>query len=141
MIDVWWQGFRSGLIGIIVALALAWAALIVMLLIVRPRGGLLRESLQLLPDVFHLVRGLAADENLPRAVRIRLALLMIYLASPIDLVPDFIPIIGYADDVIITIAVLRSVIRRAGIQTVRRHWSGSDAGLQALIRLTGLGSS
>jgi hypothetical protein len=64
----------------------------------RPRGGLLREALRLLPD---LLRLLAADRSLPRSVRIRLALLLAYLAVPIDIVPDFIPILGYADDAII----------------------------------------
>lgn len=61
------------------------------------RGGLVREALRLLPDVLRLLPRLAADRSLPRGVRVRLALLLAYLASPIDLVPDFIPVIGYAD--------------------------------------------
>jgi uncharacterized membrane protein YkvA (DUF1232 family) len=71
-------------------------------------------------------------------VRVRLALLMVYLASPIDLIPDFLPVIGYADDAIIVAFVLRSVVRRSGIEAVRAHWPGSDDGFAALSRLTGL---
>ncbi|GAB3808673.1 YkvA family protein [Micromonospora zhanjiangensis] len=72
-------------------------------------------------------------------MRVRLGLLMAYLAIPIDLIPDFIPVIGYADDAIIVAAVLRSVVRRAGIDAVRRHWPGTEDGFAALCRLTGIG--
>ena len=107
-------------------------------MIVRPRGGLAREALRLLPDVLRLLPRLAADRSLPRGVRVRLALLLAYLASPIDLVPDFIPVIGYADDAIIVAAVLRSVARHAGVQAVERHWPGTRDGFAAMCRLTGL---
>ena len=97
-----------------------------------------REALRLLPDVLRLLPRLAADRSLPRGVRVRLALLLAYLASPIDLVPDFIPVVGYADDAIIVAAVLRSVARRAGVQALERHWPGTRDGFAALCRLTGL---
>jgi uncharacterized membrane protein YkvA (DUF1232 family) len=84
------------------------------------------------------VKRLATDRALPRGVRTRLWLLLGYLAFPLDLVPDFVPVIGYADDVVIVGAVLRSVIRRAGPETVRLHWPGTDEGLAALWRATGL---
>ncbi|TLP63932.1 YkvA family protein [Microbispora triticiradicis] len=126
------------LIGVAVALLVTWIALIGMLAVVRPRGGLLREALRLLPDVLRLVRRLAADPDLPRGVRVRLGLLLAYLAFPIDLVPDFIPVLGYADDAIVVTAVLRSVVRRAGLPAVRRHWPGTDDGFATLARLTGL---
>jgi uncharacterized membrane protein YkvA (DUF1232 family) len=130
----WWDL----LIGIAAALLLAWLALIVALLIARPPGDLLREALRLLPDVLRLLRRLAADKTLPRGVRVRLGLLLAYLAIPIDLIPDFIPVLGYADDAIIVTAVLRSVVRRAGLDAVRQHWPGTDDGFAALTRLTGL---
>lgn len=71
-------------------------------------------------------------------MRVRLGLLLAYLALPLDLVPDFIPVLGYADDAIIVTAVLRSVVRRSGLEAVRRHWPGTDDGFAALVRLTGL---
>ena len=103
------------LIGVVGALLLAWLALVIALAILRPRGRLLREALRILPDVLRLVRRLAADGTLPRGVRVRLGLLLAYLTIPIDLIPDFIPVLGYADDAIIVTAVLRSVVRRAGL--------------------------
>jgi uncharacterized membrane protein YkvA (DUF1232 family) len=68
-------------------------------------------------------------------VRLPLVLLLGYLAIPIDLIPDFIPLLGYADDAIVIGLVLRSVIRRAGPDVVRRHWPGTEAGLDSLARL------
>ncbi|MEV4052046.1 YkvA family protein [Amycolatopsis sp. NPDC049688] len=126
------------LIGVAAALLLAWLVLVGALVVVRPRGGLLREALRLLPDVLRLIRRLAGDKTLPRGVRVRLGLLLAYLALPIDLVPDFIPVLGYADDAIIVTAVLRSVVRRAGLDAVRAHWPGTDDGFAALARLTGI---
>ena len=135
MTGSWWSDL---LLGIAAGLVLTWVALIAALMIVRPRGALLREALRLLPDVLRLLPRLAADRSLPRGVRIRLALLLAYLAFPIDLVPDFLPVIGYADDAIIVAFVLRSVARRAGIEAVERHWPGTGDGFAALCRLTGL---
>ena len=125
-------------LGVVAALLLAWLALAVALLIARPRGNLLHEALRVLPDVLRLIHRLAADKTLPRAVRVRLGLLLAYLAVPIDLIPDFVPVLGYADDAIIVTAVLRSVVRRAGLDAVRAHWPGTDDGFAAVARLTGL---
>ena len=126
------------LIGVAAALLATWAALIATLAIIRPRGVLLRDALRLLPDVLRLTKRLAADRTLPRGVRVRLALLLAYLAIPIDLIPDFIPVLGYADDAIVVTAVLRGVARAAGSEALRRHWPGTEAGFETLIRLTGL---
>ena len=125
-------------LGVVAGLVLAWLALVLGLILVRPRGGLLREALRLLPDVLRLIRRLAADKTLPHGVRIRLALLLAYLAIPIDLIPDFVPVLGYADDAIIVTAVLRSVVRRAGLDAIRAYWPGTDDGFAAVVRLAGL---
>jgi uncharacterized membrane protein YkvA (DUF1232 family) len=125
-------------IGIVAAMLLSWLALVIALVVARPQRGLLREALRLLPDVLRLVRRLAADRTLPCGVRIELGLLLVYLAFPLDLIPDFIPVLGYADDAIIVTAVLRGVVRRAGIDAVRAQWPGTDEGFAALARLTGL---
>ncbi|HXS85842.1 MAG TPA: DUF1232 domain-containing protein [Mycobacterium sp.] len=126
------------LIGAAIGVLAAWIALIITLTVIRPRGSSLGESLRLLPDLLVLVRRLAADGSLPRGVRIKLALVLVYLASPIDLIPDFVPVIGYADDAIIVAAVLRSVVRQVGLPAISAHWPGTDDGLAALARLTGL---
>jgi uncharacterized membrane protein YkvA (DUF1232 family) len=115
-----------------------YLGLIAALLVARPKGSLLGEAVRLLPDLLRLLRRLAGDHRLPRAARVRLALLLGYLVLPIDLVPDFVPVLGYADDAIIVTLVLRSVVRQAGAPVVRRHWPGTDDGLAVLARVTGL---
>src|SRR5689334_14416107 len=120
-----------------------WLALIAVLLAAKGRFDLaaLREALRLLPDLLRLIKRLAADPELPRGVRIRLWLLLAYLLTPIDLVPDFIPVIGYADDAIVVAVALRSVVRRAGMGALERHWPGTPDGLRAVCRLAGLTES
>jgi uncharacterized membrane protein YkvA (DUF1232 family) len=125
-------------VTIALGLALTYVVLLGALLVARPKGNLLDETLRLLPDLLRLLRRLAADRGVPRAARVRLWLLLGYLAIPIDLVPDFVPVLGYADDAIVVSLVLRSVVRRAGAPVIRRHWPGTDNGLAALGRLTGL---
>jgi hypothetical protein len=121
--SVWWDLA----LGLVAALVLVWLALVVGLILVRPRGGLLREALRMLPDVLRLIRRLAADKTLPHGVRIRLALLLAYLAIPIDLIPDFVPVLGYADDaIIVTAATERCSPRRTrgGPGPLARHRGG-----------------
>ncbi len=125
-------------IGVVLALVITWLVLVVALLIGRPKGRLLSESLRLLPDLLRLLGRLAADKTQPAGIRVRLALLLAYLALPIDLVPDFIPVLGYADDAIIVVWVLRGVARRAGLEPLHRHWPGTEEGFAALCRLAGL---
>jgi uncharacterized membrane protein YkvA (DUF1232 family) len=125
-------------ITIAVGLALAYLCLLGVLLLARPNGNLLSETLRLLPELLRLLQRLARDAEVPRAARVRLWLLLGYLALPIDLVPDFVPVLGYADDAIVVSLVLRSAVRRAGAPVIRRHWPGTEDGLAALARLTGL---
>jgi uncharacterized membrane protein YkvA (DUF1232 family) len=117
----------------------AWVLLVTALWWSRPDDLALREALRLLPDLVRLIRRLAADDGLPRGVRVRLWLLLAYLAVPVDLVPDVIPVVGYADDVVAVALVLRSVVRTAGPEAVERHWPGTPEGLGAVVRLAGLG--
>ena len=123
---------------VLIGLALTYLGLLAALLAARPKGNLLGEAVRLLPDLVRLQRRLAADSAVPRAARVRLWLLLAYLAIPFDVVPDFVPVLGYADDAIIASLALRSVARRAGAPMIRRHWPGTTDGLTALGRLTGL---
>jgi len=95
----------------------------------------LRDALRLLPDVVRLIKGLASDPGVPRMVRVELVLVLAFMASPIDLIPDFIPVIGFADDVILVALVLRSVTRIAGPAALTKHWPGTPEGLAAVRRL------
>ena len=135
----WLSAHVVSLLGGLIAVSLAtWLLLLLTLLIARPKQLTARESLQLFPDTLRLLRQLAIDRSLPRGVRLRLALLLAYLALPFDLIPDFIPVLGQLDDVIIALLVLRSVVRVAGPDAVQRHWPGTPAGLRALWQLASL---
>jgi uncharacterized membrane protein YkvA (DUF1232 family) len=133
-----WQHWWPAVGGALVALLLMWLALIVALWRVAPDQPRLRDMLRLLPDTVGMLRRMAGDRALPRSIRIRLWLLLAYLASPIDVVPDFIPLLGYADDAILVVLVLRSVARRAGTEALTRHWHGTSDGLAAVSRLAGI---
>jgi uncharacterized membrane protein YkvA (DUF1232 family) len=126
------------LVGVLGGLLLCWLVLMAVLWTTRPDDLRLRELLRLLPDVLRLVHRLAGDGTLPRGVRVRLWLLLGYLAMPVDLVPDFVPVLGHADDAIVVALVLRSVVRRAGAAAIDRHWPGTPDGLAALRRASRL---
>lgn len=130
----WWRV----LVGVAAGLVLLWLAGLLLLWRLAPSGTRLAEALRLLPDLLGLLRRLAADRTLARGVRIRLVLLLGYLALPFDLVPDVIPVLGYADDAIVVAVTLRSVARRAGADALDRHWTGTPEGLAVLRRLVGL---
>ena len=133
-----WLAIPLGVVG---GLVLIWLAAVIALWIAKPDEASIRESLRLLPDLVRLLKCLAADPEMPRGIRIRLALLLAYLALPIDLIPDFIPVLGYADDAVIVALVLRSVTRRAGPEALTKHWPGTPEGLAALRRLCRLPES
>lgn len=130
----WW----TWLIAVGGGLLLVWLGLVAALWLGRPDDVRVRDALRLLPDLVRLLRRLAADPTVPRGVRIRLWLLLGYLALPLDLVPDFIPVIGYADDAVIVAFALRSVTRHAGAEALDRHWPGTPDGLAAVRRLAGI---
>jgi uncharacterized membrane protein YkvA (DUF1232 family) len=130
----------EAVVGVVAGLLLAYAVLLFLLWLYarrHPETVTMKDALRLLPDLVRLIRRLAADRALAVGIRVRLVLLLAYLLSPIDLVPDFIPVIGYADDAVIVALVLRSVIKRAGAGAVRRHWPGSPAGLDVILKAAG----
>jgi len=130
-----WHDWWTIPLGIVGGLLLVWAVLVVMLWLAKPGDYDLKDALRLLPDLMRLIKRLAADPATPRGVRIRLVLLLGYLALPFDLIPDFIPVLGYADDAIIVALVLRSATRSAGPDALAKHWPGTPEGLAALKRL------
>lgn len=133
---MWWKPLLGLLAGVLL-LYLLLLGLLWRYATRHPDQVLVRDALRLLPDLLRLIRRLAADRTLATGTRIRLGLLLVYLASPVDLIPDFIPIVGYADDVVIVALVLRSVVRRAGTDALARNWPGTPAGLELINRLAG----
>ena len=120
---------------IVIGLVLAWLALLAVLWLIRPRGIGVRELAKVVPDVLRLVRDLLVDRSTPRGVRVALVILLVWLISPIDLVPEFIPVLGPLDDVIVAVVVLRYVRRRLGSEALRSRWRGSDDGWALVERL------
>lgn len=104
----------------------------------EPDVAVLRTAVRMLPDLVRLLRRLAADPELPRGVRVRLVLLVGYLLLPLDLVPEFVPVLGYADDALVVAVALRSVVRHAGREAIERHWPGTPEGLRVVLRLAGV---
>lgn len=96
------------------------------------------ELLRLVPDIVRLLTRLARDRQTGPGTRLVLLLVLLYLAAPIDLVPDFVPGLGYADDVIVICVALRFLTRKAGLQALQDNWPGTPQGLDALIALAGL---
>jgi uncharacterized membrane protein YkvA (DUF1232 family) len=127
--------FVSALGAIIVALVAAWLLLIVVLWAIRPRDIGLADLARVVPDILRLVRDLLFDRSTPRGVRVALVVLLAWLVSPIDLIPEFIPVLGPLDDVIVAVLVLRYVRRRLGAEAMRARWRGSDEGWTLVERL------
>jgi uncharacterized membrane protein YkvA (DUF1232 family) len=117
---------------LVVGLLAVWAVLLVLLWLFRPRNVPLREALRIVPDLLRLVRSLIADREAPLSVRLALIFLLAWLVSPIDLIPEFVPVIGPLDDVVVAVLVLRYVRRRLGEDELRRRWPGTDAGYALL---------
>ena len=125
--------------AIVLGLVAAWLALVLLLWLIRPRGVGARELARLVPDILRLVRDLVTDRSVPRGVRVALVVLLVWLISPIDLIPEFIPVLGPLDDVIVAVVVLRYVRRRLGDDELRRRWRGTDDGYRVLTAVLGGG--
>jgi len=85
------------------------------------------------PDCAVLLKRLAGDRRVSRGRRMALAAGVLYLAVPLDLVPDFIPVAGQLDDVIVLALLLRGVVRAAGSEIVREHWPGPERSLAVVL--------
>ena len=90
-----------------------------------PPNHLLRDAALLLPNLVKLVGRLLRDPRVPRRSKIVLGLAAAYVASPIDLIPDLIPVVGWVDDVIVLSFAVDKLIERAGPELVDEHWDGS----------------
>lgn len=122
---------------IVVAVLLALYALAVLGLFLAGRRSDARALAGFVPDCVVLFKRLAGDAEVPRGRKLLIGLLVGYLAMPIDLVPDFIPVAGQLDDAILVALVLRGLVREAGPEVVERHWPGPEGSLRLVLRLAG----
>jgi uncharacterized membrane protein YkvA (DUF1232 family) len=126
---------------LIVALACAFGVYVVLLLalVVAGRRSAAREVAALLPNLLLLFRGLIRDRRVPRGSKLLLMFGAAWIASPIDLIPEFVPFLGPLDDAVVAALILRRVLRTAGEGVVAEHWRGDPATLRRLLRLFALG--
>jgi uncharacterized membrane protein YkvA (DUF1232 family) len=117
-----------------VAIVLVLYLALVVALILSGRKLAAKELATLLPNLIRLFRDLAKDPRVPRGAKIVLAVAGIWLISPIDLLPEFIPVLGPLDDAVVAALALRYLIRRAGLDVVREYWRGDPATLAAILR-------
>jgi uncharacterized membrane protein YkvA (DUF1232 family) len=123
--------------AIVVGLLVLWALLLVLFWALRPKDVPLRVLLGLVPDLVRLLRSVVADRSAPLDVRLVLIGLLAWILSPIDLIPEFIPVLGPLDDVVVAIVAMRYVRRRVGVEDLRQRWSGTPEGFALLLRIIG----
>jgi uncharacterized membrane protein YkvA (DUF1232 family) len=124
----------SALLLALVVLLAAYAALIGAL-VLAGRTTDARMVARIIPDCIVLGRRLLGDPRVLLRHKLALGLLVGYLASPLDLVPDFLPVIGYLDDAALVVLVLRALVRSSGPELLREHWPGSGRALELVLRL------
>jgi uncharacterized membrane protein YkvA (DUF1232 family) len=124
-------------IVISLAVVVGLYAAFVAALVLSGRRAEARAVARLVGDCARLAGGLACDARVPRRWRLALAVLVAYLACPIDLVPDVIPVAGVLDDALVAVLVLRGVVRSAGPAVVGEHWPGSPRTLDVILRAAG----
>ncbi len=109
----------------------------VLALVVTGRGDEARAFARFVPDCVVLFSRLMRDGRVPRSSKLLLGALVVYLAVPFDLVPDFIPVAGQLDDVILVALVLRLFVRSSGRSLIEEHWPGPASSLELMLRLAG----
>lgn len=107
---------------------------VVIALIVAGRKVLAKELALLVPNLALLFKDLLRDPAVPRGPKVALAIGAVWLASPIDLLPEFLPVLGPLDDAVVAALVLRYLVRRSGPEVVRRHWRGDPRTLDMILR-------
>jgi uncharacterized membrane protein YkvA (DUF1232 family) len=124
---------------LLVALAITAAAYVVGVaaLYLLGRRTAAKEVALLIPHLLVLFKGLVRDPRVPRGSKILLAIGIAWVASPIDLIPEFVPILGPLDDAVVAALILRHLLRTAGEEVVVEYWRGEPATLQRLLRFSG----
>ncbi len=127
----------TSLIAVAASLLGVWLLLIAVLWLLRPRDVQLGQLVRVVPDVLRLIRQLLGDSSTPLGVRLALIGLLAWLLNPIDLIPEFIPVLGPLDDVVVAVLVLRYVRRRLGDEELRERWRGTPDGYALLSGILG----
>lgn len=99
--------------------------------VIPPSGGtsaqlkkLAADAVYLLPNLIKLLGRLVRDPRVPRRSKVVIGVALAYLASPVDLIPDFVPLVGFADDLLLVAYAVNHLIAVAGEDVVLEHWEG-----------------
>ena len=131
----------SGVAAVIVTALILWVAIVALLWLHRPSRELALPAVRMLPDVLRLIRRLIVDPTTPRSVKVALAFLALWIGSPIDLIPEFLPGIGPVDDIVAAAVILGWAGRRVGRDRLEAAWSGGPESFEVLTRLLRLPSA
>jgi uncharacterized membrane protein YkvA (DUF1232 family) len=121
------------LVVAIVITAGVWLCTVLALAVVGKRTAA-KELAMFLPNLLLLFRGLVSDPRCPRRSKALLIFAAAWIASPIDLIPEFIPFLGPLDDAVVAALVLRHVVKKAGPDVIRDHWRGDPVTIDRLLR-------
>ncbi len=127
------------IVGILLSILGVWVVLLVIFWALRPKGVSAKKLVRIIPDVLRLLRSVIGDRSAPLDVRVVLIGLVAWIISPIDLIPEFIPVLGPLDDVVVAIVAMRYVRRRVGIEDLRARWVGTPEGFALLTSVIGSG--
>ena len=122
-----------------IALLVSLWILLVLVLVATGRRTHARELATSVPNLIRLFKGLAGDPRVPRGSKWWLVVALAWFAWPIDLLPEFLPVIGPIDDLVVAALVLRHLLKRAGPEVISEHWSGGENGLRLILRVAGAG--
>jgi uncharacterized membrane protein YkvA (DUF1232 family) len=124
-------------IAIVVGLVAVWIIMLGTFWALRPKGVGIADVIGVIPDVLRLLRSLITDRSVPLDVRVVLIGLVAWITSPIDLIPEFVPVLGPLDDVVVAVVAMRYVRRRVGTADLATRWTGTPDGFALLIRVIG----
>jgi uncharacterized membrane protein YkvA (DUF1232 family) len=111
-------------------------ALFVCTLVLVGRRTAAKELALLLPNLILLFKDLARDPRVPRGSKALLIFGALWFASPVDLIPEFIPVLGPLDDAVVAALILRHLLRSSGPGVVSEHWRGEPGTLDRLLRFS-----
>lgn len=122
--------------GLGISMAVSWLVLLAVLIVVARRQGV--AEICRLPilmfSVVRLLKRLIRDPRLPMGARVRLLTAFVYCVQPVNLIPDFVPVVGFADNVAVAVWALRSVVRLSGPELLTEHWPAERSQLRVLRR-------
>ncbi len=124
-------------IVVIVLIALGVWAVVIAALVISGRKWMAIAAAKALPDLVRLMKGLSRDPRVPRGSKWLLGFAALWVVSPIDLIPEFIPVFGPLDDVVVVALVLRHVLKKTGRAVAEEHWTGDPAIFERIMRLSG----